>query len=168
MLYIFAGTKLILYNRKFIWRLLRMFSTQIWEKVDCEMKSRFFVNICNMHAWPTARDISNVMSPLLLSACSTISHTQPFPWHMHKLGQMHTQHFRRLWADQAPTYSLALVDLDGIAFQIWYPIGKSAEWIFLYHLWRICIFLWFSMFLEELAVAACSYRPAFLDSLRSS
>ena len=27
----------------------------------------------------------------------------------------------------------AFVDLDGIAFQIWYPIGKSAARIFLYN-----------------------------------
>src|SRR4029434_2601808 len=42
----------------------------------------------------------------------------------------------------------ALVDLDSIAFQIEYPIGKSAAWIFLYSdkLCRIYIFPWFAIF----------------------
>ena len=42
----------------------------------------------------------------------------------------------------------ALVDLDGIAFQIWYPIGNSAALIFLYiyNLSRINIFQSFAMF----------------------
>ena len=69
MLYTSAGQKLILwFNHKFIWRLLRMFSTQIWGKVDCNMKSRFYVNIWNMHAWLIANEIFNEMSPLLFSA----------------------------------------------------------------------------------------------------
>ena len=42
----------------------------------------------------------------------------------------------------------APVDVNGIAFQIWYPIGNSAAWIFLYsyNLSRIYIFQWFAMF----------------------
>ena len=41
----------------------------------------------------------------------------------------------------------ALVDVDVIAFQIWYPIGNSAALIFLYsyNLSRIYIFQWFAM-----------------------
>src|SRR4029434_7613964 len=44
--------------------------------------------------------------------------------------------------------SLKLVDLDSIAFQIEYPISKSAAWIFLYSdkLCRIYIFPWFAIF----------------------
>ena len=42
----------------------------------------------------------------------------------------------------------ALVGLDGIAFQIWYPIGNSAALIFLYSYTfsRIYIFQWVAMF----------------------
>ena len=42
----------------------------------------------------------------------------------------------------------ALVDLDGIAFPIWYAIGNSAALIFqnIYNLSRIYIFQWFAMF----------------------
>ena len=66
MLYTFFIQKVILwFNHKFIWRHLRMFSTQIWKKVDCKMKSRFLVNIWNMHAWLIATTISSVMSPSL-------------------------------------------------------------------------------------------------------
>ena len=97
MLYISAGQKLILwFNNKFIWRLLRMFSTQIWEKVDCKMKSRFLVNIWNMHAWLIAKEISyekSLSAPQ--HAHSTFSHTQPSLEHTRGLGAMHTQHFRQ-------------------------------------------------------------------------
>ena len=112
MLYTFFIQKVILwFNHKFIWRHLRMFSTQIWKKVDCKMKSRFLVNIWNMHAWLIARVISSVMSPSLL-LCSParmlqLSQTQTFPWHTRKLLETHTHYFMTLWPDQAPTHPLA-------------------------------------------------------------
>ena len=112
MLYTFFIQKVILwFNHKFIWRHLRMFSTQIWKKVDCKMKSRFLVNIWNMHAWLIARVISSVMSPSLL-LCSParmlqLSQTQTFPWHTRKLLETHTHYFMTLWPDQAPIQPLA-------------------------------------------------------------
>ena len=82
MLYTSASQKQTLwFNHKFIWRLLRMFSTQIWEKVDCKMKSRFLVNIWKMLAWLISCEIKNEWMNLPLRACSPFSHTQPFPWH---------------------------------------------------------------------------------------
>ena len=62
-------------DHKFIGRLLRMFSTQIWEKVDCNMKSRFLVNIWNMHAWLIASDIYNEMSALSARALHILTHS---------------------------------------------------------------------------------------------
>src|SRR4029434_1550398 len=46
------------------------------------------------------------------------------------------------------THNVTSMDLHSIAFQIEYPIGKSAAWIFLYSdkLCRIYIFPWFAIF----------------------
>src|SRR4029434_1383851 len=43
---------------------------------------------------------------------------------------------------------MSVVDLESIAFQIDYPISKSAAWIFIYSdkLCRIYIFPWFAIF----------------------
>lgn len=110
MLYTSASQKLILrFNHKFIWRLLRMFSTQIWEKVDCKMKSQCLVNNGKMLPWLISSEIENDKSPLFLSARALhiLTHSA-FPSHTRGLGKTHTQQLRRLWADQAPTlHSLA-------------------------------------------------------------
>lgn len=92
MLYTFFIQKVILwFNHKFIWRHLRMFSTQIWKKVDCKMKSRFLVNIWNMHAWLIATTISSVMSPSLLlrspRGLPQFSQTQTSTWHTKHLSR---------------------------------------------------------------------------------
>src|SRR4029434_9742111 len=105
-----------------------------------------------MHAWLIASMISNVISPcpLLRSPCVLAPILTDTNFHLthQKLGKTHTHHFMTLWPDQGPAPSLAcsLADLDSIACQIEYPIGKSAAWIFLYSdkLCRIYIFPWFT------------------------
>ena len=108
MLYTSASQKLILwFNHKFIGRLLRMFSTQIWEKVDCKMKSQRLVNIWNMLAGLISSEIYNEKSLCSSARALHILTHSAFPWHTRRLGKTHTQQLRRLWADQAPTHSLA-------------------------------------------------------------
>src|SRR4029434_288077 len=103
-----------------------------------------------MHAWLIASTISNVISPSLLLRSRANSHRHklspdtPNAWQ-----DAHTP-FHDIVARPRPRslLSLKLVDLDSIAFQIEYPIGKSAAWIFLYSdkLCRIYIFPWFAIF----------------------
>ena len=119
MLYTSAGQILILLlnniHMKFIWKLLRMFITQILEKSDCKMKNYFIGNISKKHVWLIAMDISNEMSTLAPQrARSTFSHTQPFVWHTRKLGKTHTHHFLGL-------KRISLWILMVLHFRFWIP-----------------------------------------------
>ena len=48
----------------------------------------------------------SLSAPLRARALHILTHSA-FPWHTRGLGKTHTQQLRRLWADQAPTDSLA-------------------------------------------------------------
>src|SRR4029434_9881749 len=75
------------------------------------MKSRFLVNIRNMHAWLIASLISNIICPCPLPSLparlAPILTDTNFHLTHQTLRKTHTHHFMTLWPDQDPALSLA-------------------------------------------------------------